>query len=253
MIDFLCIGINKFALPGNGLQECVADAQTMHDVGLALGAHAIDHLWDSQATKANAIARLTQLIERAKSGLINYAGFSWSGHGTDDAIGDDGLQEALICADIAVKNGRWDPHTIITAKEFQDLLNQVPETCRVEVWLDVCFSFGLTRKLCQTPKAIHGPDNVDGRMRMANSQMHHKLNSNIVVWCACSQAQESADAPNLGNGAGTYSWVKAWKENPQASRIDVIVAQRALIKSLGFDQVPRLSAWNAAAQGVVGD
>lgn len=249
---FLAVGLNHFALAGNDLQCCVADERTMSTVASVLGVTAVDSMTDQYATKLNIMHWLTDAVAEAQAGKLSYIGYAHSGHGTHVGTADGGLEEAICCYNLSVLNDDWDPKGLITAVEFQTVLNQVPPTCRVEVWLDTCFSQGMTKALGVKPKSIHNPGNVTGVLRMANEPMHHKLNSNIVVWCACSEAQESADAPNLGNGAGTYYWVKAWKRKPKAARVDVITLQRKLIAAGGFTQVPRLAAWNAAAQGVVG-
>lgn len=250
---FLAVGLNKFALPGNDLQECVADAHTMQAVAGTMGIQA-DLLTDQGATKKNILAWLKDAVEQAKAGKLSYLGYAHSGHGTHYTAPNGGLQEAICCYNLSELNGDWNPAGLITEVEFRGLLNQVPTSCLVEVWLDTCYSQGMTR-LAQPHvniKAIHNPGNADGVLRMANQPMQQRLNSNIVVWSACSEAQESADAPNLGNGAGTYYWTKAWKHNPKACRVDVIVLQRKLIAAGGFTQVPRLACWNAEGQKAVG-
>jgi len=252
---FLAVGLNHFARPGNDLSECVADALTMNLVAQALQVDSIQTLEDAQATKASAMAVLGALVEEAKAGTLSYIGFSWSGHGTHYDRPDDasGLGEALVCYDIAELNGEWDSATIIKDTELRDLLNSVPTTCTVEVWLDTCYSGGMDRAFGKgRNRFLHNPSNTGKVMRMANSQMQHGLNANIVMWCASSEAQESADAPDLGNGAFTYYWHQAWKAKLLDSRVDVLVATRAGLLAGHFEQTPRLKCWPAPAQAPVG-
>ena len=257
MKKFLCVGINHFMRPGNDLNECVADAETMMTVSHYLGADATVVLKDSQATKANVMSQLTALVEEAKAGSLIYIGFSYSAHGTHypRPSEPDGVGEALVCYDIAEKDGGWDQATIIKDTELHDLLNSVPPTCLVEVWLDTCYSGGMDRALNvlgRRSRYLHNPNNQMGQTRVANSSMHTGLNVNVVMWCACSEAQESADAPDLGNGAFTYYWNKCFKAAQASSRVDILVATRASLREGGFDQFPRLKCWNTPAQAPVG-
>ena len=101
-------------------------------------------------------------------------------------------------------------------------------------------------------KAIHNPGNTAGLLRVSDKAVISKLNSNVVVWSACSEAQESADAPWLGNGAFTWAFKETWKKNPKANRIELITKVRTEIKASGFDQVPRLSCGSEAGLKEVG-
>ena len=253
MKQFLAVGINHFKLPGNDLAGCVADAQAMADIAEKLNADGIDILEDAKATKANVMAHLLPLIEGAKAGNLSYLGFSYSAHGTHYSrpSEDDGLGEALVCYDIAEKDGEWDQATIIKDTELHDLLNSIPPTCIAEVWLDTCYSGGMDRVFGRVNRYLHNPANLDCLTRVANNTMTTGLNSNIIMWQACSEAQESADAriPGQGaHGAFTWFWVQAFKANPQNSRVQLLVNTRYKLRNNDYDQFPRLKCWNAAAQ-----
>ena len=252
---FLAEGINHFLISGNDLQECVADAVAMDAVGITLGC-AADTLTDKNATKKNIMGWLKQTVEDAKTGKVSYIGMSISGHGTHQVMPDGTLEGAIVCYNLSELNGNWNPDGLITASEFQNLVNQIPPICIGEFWLDTCYSQAMTRALVKgnmpRSKSIHNPGNTAGLLRVADNPMHGKLNNNIIVWNACSEAQESADAPWLKHGAFTYYWLEAWKKNPKASRVDIITKIRVAIKAGGFDQVPRLSCGSAAGQGMVG-
>lgn len=268
MKGFLAVGINHFLRPGNDLSGCVADEKSMVAVAHSLGITDLVYLDDAMATKRNAWDALRSLVDLAKVGKLSYLGFSWSGHGTHYARPSepDGLGEALVCYDIAEKNGEWDRKTIITDQELKDLLNQVPPTCVVEVWLDTCYSGGMDRALTdrifyhkdksitKADRFLHAPDNPAGNLRVANVTMSQGLNSNIIMWCASSEAQESEDAYIAGgpHGAFTWYWTQAFKANPKASRVELLLKTRAGLKKGGYDQFPRLKCYNAKAQGKVG-
>lgn len=257
MKKFLAVGINKFMLPGNDLAGCVPDEQAMDKIGRGLGAETNLTLINEEATKSRNMNNLIQLVNEAKLHDFNYLGFSWSGHGTHYSRPEepDGLGEALVCYDIREKDGDWDPDTIIKDTELRDLLNQVPPTCIVEVWLDTCYSGGMDRVFGRKNRFLHNPDNPDGLLRVANSSMNWGLNPNVIMWCACSEAQESADAYIAGgsHGAFTWYWIKAFKANPTASRIELLLKTRAGLRAGGYNQFPRLKCWNDAAQAKVGE
>lgn len=82
----LCVGINKFQnYPQAALNGCVNDADDMVSVlkqhmGFTDGD--IVSLTDAQATKANIMANLKEMVDGAKNGKYNYLFFSISSHGT---------------------------------------------------------------------------------------------------------------------------------------------------------------------------
>lgn len=253
-----CVGINHFQRPGNDLSGCIPDAKEMRHLlmGHLEVEDGLDYLVDGAATKANTIELLTNLVNTPG---LTYLGISWSGHGThynrpEEA---DGLGEALVCFDLAEQGGDWDPATIITDVEFKALLNQVPASCVVEVWLDTCYSGGMSKSLVpwvQTPRFLHNPGNTGEVMRLSNSTLTQGLSSNIIMWCACSEAQTSADAFIQGgpHGAFTYFWGEAFRHNLNASRVELLLLTRTALKAAGYEQFPRLKAWNASAQRRVG-
>ncbi|HQC80495.1 MAG TPA: caspase family protein, partial [Accumulibacter sp.] len=144
----LFVGINKFANYAQfTLNGCVNDAKDMSALYKDLfgfKATEISVLTDAQATKANIIAGLTQMVADAKAGKLNYLVFSLSSHGTqmNDTSGDepDGMDEAFVPHDIAEKGGAWDPAHIICDDELHDLFVQLPANVLLEVYLDTCHS-----------------------------------------------------------------------------------------------------------------
>ena len=252
MKSFLSIGLNRFEMPGNDLSCCVMDALDMQHVGVSMGA-AARILKDGQATKAVAMSELTALVEQAKAGKLTYLGVSWSGHGTNYTAPDGGLAQAIVCYDTVSAGDDWNLDTIITETEFRDLVNQVPPSCTVEVWADLCFSQGLARHF-GTNRSLHNPGNTQGIQRMADpdKRIHAGLNPNVIMWAACSADETAADAPALHNGAFTHAWLQAYMDDRKSSRLEVLLRCKAIIRAERFSQTPHLNAYNVKVQLPVG-
>ena len=249
MKRFLAVGDNT--MPGNELQECVNDAHFYESLAAFLGIKA-DVLLNQFSTKAEVWGWMMDAQKQAIAGALTYCGLAISNHGTHQMI-NGVLEGAICCYDMRQEGDNWWPGGLITASEFQAWANGFPLTCRVEVFLDICYSFSETKAMRQwNSKAIHNPDNPAGLLRMADNPVQSKLNSNVVVWAACSEAEEAADAPELGNGAFTALFKKIWTANPKASRIEIIGQVRPAIHAAGYEQTARLACWNAAGQAPVG-
>ncbi len=257
MKKFLCVGINNFLLSGNNLNGCVADAEVMRDIFRSMGRDLIV-LQDKEATKKTVLANLSSMVNATKKGAVSYLGFTYSAHGTHYPRPEepDGLGEALVCYDTVEKDGDWNPDTIIKDSELHSLLNQVPLSCTVEVWLDTCYSGGMDKAggFPLNPskgRYLHNPSNPGSQIRLATTGMSDPLCSNIIIWEACSEAQTSADAYISGgyHGAFTWFWTQEFMKNPKASRVQLLVRTRGALRTAGFSQFPRLKCWNAKAQG----
>ena len=78
------------------------------------------------------MAKLTDIIAKAKAGKVDHVVFSFSSHGTQvpDQNGDeavDHVDEAFACYDIAQKDADWDRDTVIVDDELHALLSGHPE------------------------------------------------------------------------------------------------------------------------------
>ena len=253
MKKFLCVGDN--AMPGNELQECLNDARFYESLADSLGIKA-DFLADKNSTKANVWGWMMEAQAQAIKDGLTYIGFADSNHGTHQIV-NGVLESAICCYDMRVEGNNWWPGGLITATEFQAWANGFPQTCRVEVFLDICFSQGLTKAVHKEgfdskPKSIHNPGNTAGQFRMADVPIHGKLNPNVVVWSASGPDEESADAPWLFNGAFTWAFKKAWLEDRKASRLEVLIKTKARVAAQGFKQTPHLNAYNVNVQRAVG-
>jgi len=229
----LCVGINQFAhLPNaSWLNGCVNDADDMAEMlrsqpGFARGSVTV--LADADATKANVMARLTDLVDQTKDGRLDHIVFSFSSHGTQvpDSDGDetvDHVDEAFACHDIAQKGDDWDRDTVIVDDELKALLSQVPKGVLVEVVLDTCHSgTGLKGDdlLPGRKPRFLPPPTAAGIRRLAPTSDPKGYQdlvkttpaaTRVVLFAACKADQTSADAYFDGryNGAFTYCFLKA--------------------------------------------
>lgn len=266
----LCVGINLFKnYPGNALQGCVNDANAMETLltqyfGFAGGD--IVKLTDAQATKANIMANLQEMVAGAKAGKYTYLFFSMSSHGTQvpDTNGDepDRADEAFCPHDLAEAGGTWDPDHLIVDDELHDLFIQLPPDVLLEVCLDTCHSgtglkavdFLLDRK----PRFIPPPSlaafkMVEGRrsrglykMFLEKGVVHH------ILWAACRSDQTSADAIIAGSwhGAFTYFFCKEMNATQnKASRNEILQQVRADLESGNYNQTPQLEC-QATVRGI---
>ena len=251
MKKFLAVGDN--AMPGNELRECVNDADFYVSMAAALGMTA-DVLLDKDSIRQNVYD--VWMLETQKQAQmdknIDYVGLAISNHGTHQMV-NGVLEGAICCYNMRAEGNNWWPGGLITASEFQEWANGFPLTCRVEVFLDICYSFAETKAMRRySSKAIHNPGNTAGLLRVADNPIQSKLNNRVVVWAACSEAEEAADAADLGNGAFTALFKKVWTANPKASRIEIIAQIRPAIHAAGYEQTARLACYNAAGQLAVG-
>lgn len=255
----LCVGINSFThSPQNNLNGCVNDAHMMS----AIFEHITDKLpillLDANASKDRIIYALRDLRDIAKHDKTPWVGFSFSSHGTTypDSSEEDGLGEALVCADVQVgQNGTWDKDTIITDRELNTLLWTFPEKTTVEIFLDTCFSGGMDRMagVSMQDRFLPAPGKKM-QPEFPSSRITVGLPPNVVMWCASSEAQTSADAyiKSDWHGAFTYSFNKVYQGNPKEKRVGLLIESRQWLARNFYEQLPRLKCWNKSAQHEVG-
>lgn len=252
----VCIGNNHFVhAPQNNLKGCQADAMAMAALLQDLGVPRVVLRLDS--SREDTWGQIKELRDRARTDKLTYAGFSFSSHGTTYPCQEeaDGLGEALVCADVREKNGEWDPATIIADKELHTLLWTFPPACRVEIWMDTCFSGGMDRMASPSHQGrfLAAPEKALEPV-FPNSRITVGLPPNVVMWTASSEQETSADAyiKSGWHGAFTYFWCRAFQAAPEARRVDLLLAARAGLRDAHYDQLPRLKSWNKPAQTQVG-
>ncbi len=248
----LASGVNRYNnYPQDELQGCVPDAEMMQRVFAQMGCNVII-LRDSVATDIYILKQLQNFLTKVKAADAYYVGWWHSSHGSHyPRPGEpDGLGEGICCANLSEKDGEWREGFIKDAY-LCNLLNSFPTNGIVEVGLDTCYSGGMDRALeisANKPRFIHAPDNIRGQLRLASTGMHEGLNSNIIMWTACSEAETSEDAfiDQGAHGAFTYYWHQSL--SPNISRIEQLLSTRAALRGDSYRQTPRLKAWNVAAQ-----
>lgn len=257
----LFVGINKFKnYPGSNLQGCVNDANDMQALFQKyLGFTSSDSakLTDAQATKANIMKNLKEMIDGAKAGKYTYLVFSLSSHGTQipDVTGDepDKADEAFCPHDLAQKGSAWDPKYIITDDELHDLFVQLPENVLLEVYLDTCHSgtglkavdMLLDRKpRYMPPPSLEAFQEVEGlRPRGLYRYMLEKGLTHHILWAACRADQTSADAKISGgwHGAFTYYFCKVMDDSQnKLARKDVLTKVNSYLKTGKYTQIAQL-------------
>jgi hypothetical protein len=262
----LCVGINNFENYSNeALRGCVADANDMKALLIKwykFTPENIITLTDRQATKANIMQRLTEMVDGAKKGKYNYIVFSLSTHGTQvlDTSGDepDGLDEAFCPYDLASAGDFWDPKHIIIDDELYDLFAQVPKNVLVEVFLDTCHSGTGIRVVGIKPRLMPQPSIKARRIVEARSRARRykplldqgKGITNQILWAACKSDQFSNDAEiprgsGRFNGVFTYYFCETIKEGQnRLPRHEVLRKVRAAVIDGGFyPQQPQLEEY----------
>jgi len=257
----LCVGINQFKnYPSATLQGCVPDANNMSSLLQKLVGFAnsdISLLLDAQATKANIISKLKEMVDGAKAGKYSYLVFSMSSHGTQvpDVSGDepDRVDEAFCPHDLAQAGNQWDLNHIIVDDELRDLFIQLPPNVLLEIYLDTCHSGtglkGIDMLLDRKPRYLPPPSleafkQVEGKRQRGLARgllekgiVHH------ILWAACRADQTSADAHIAGgwHGAFTYYFCKEMIAcNNSLSRAQVLAKVRADLDGGHYSQVPQL-------------
>ena len=257
----LCVGINKFKnFPQYTLNGCVNDVNDISSTlkeFLGFDSSEITILTDEQATKANIMNALTNMVKEAKDGKCNYLFFHLSTHGSQvpDTNQDepDHADEAFVPHDLEQQGDKWHPDYIITDDEFRDLFAQLPtENVVLEAFLDTCHSgTGLKAMDILSDRKIRWipPPSLKAFKELEGVKVHglHEAlmeddMKNHILFSGWRSDQTSADALIDGryNGAFTYYISKVIKEsNNKFSRTQVINKLKAYLKNT-YSQVPQL-------------
>jgi Caspase domain/N-acetylmuramoyl-L-alanine amidase len=138
----LCVGINRY--PSAPLSGCVADARAWQAAFVQLGFETPALLLDEQATRAEIVAALAQLIDESRAGDV--IAFQYSGHGTQlpDLDGDESggttpdLDEALCPYDFA-------EGAFLIDDDIGKLCDQLPAGVNLTLFTDCCHSGTISR------------------------------------------------------------------------------------------------------------
>lgn len=258
----LCVGINKFQnYPQAALNGCVNDAA---DIVSVLKRHMgftdedIISLTDDQATKANIMATLTEMVDGAKKGRYNYLFFSISSHGTQvpdlDEDELDKADEAFCPTDLAQKGDVWDPAHIITDDELNDLFIQLPSSVVLECVFDTCHSgtglkaidFLLDRKpRFMPPPSLEAFKQIKDYMPrgMAESLKAKGIGLQHTLWSGCRSDQTSADARISGAWHGAFTYYLCQNINKSQNKLtrqELLEMVRVDLEKGMYTQIPQL-------------
>jgi hypothetical protein len=165
-----CVGINDYPYDGNDLNGCVNDAR-------AWATLLVDHfdflksdvklITDSEATKANMVAGIRDLLAGARSGDVLV--FTNSSHGSyiADTSGDEpNTFDEVICPYDIDANDLADD-------ELRELFSDLPQGVRLTVISDSCFSGTVTKaSLKDNFPGLRVPD--DRRVRFLSPGLRGK-------------------------------------------------------------------------------
>jgi hypothetical protein len=257
------VGINDFKnYPGAALRGCVNDVNNMEALlqkWLGFTPGDIVKLTDAQATKANIMQHLKEMVDGAKQGKYSYLVFSLSSHGTQvpDVSEDeesDLADEAVCPHDLAEAGDVWDPNYIIIDDELRDLFIQLPANVLLEVYLDTCHSGDGLRAVdllpgrkprWMPPPSFAAFKKLEGRRsRGLDKALFEQGIVHHILWAACRADQTAADAFIAGDyhGAFTYHFCKVMHETQnKLSRKKVLYKVRGALAG-EYTQVPQLEA-----------
>ena len=136
----LCVGINDYPYDGSDLNGCINDAMGWAELLVGhydFPASDVRLMLDAEATKANILAALKNLLAGAKSGDVLV--FTNASHGTyiADTSGDEPRYDEAICPYDCATN-------LIVDDELRELFTGLTKGVHLVVISDSCFSGTVT-------------------------------------------------------------------------------------------------------------
>jgi hypothetical protein len=136
----LCVGIDAYP-PPNALTGCVKDVAIWTQT-LQSAQFEVTPLIQTQATHANILTELRNLVSRSKPGDVLV--FQYSGHGTQvpdlDGDEDDGNDEALVPVD-------FNEGAFLIDDDIRAVFDLLPAGVNLTAFVDCCHSGTITRML----------------------------------------------------------------------------------------------------------
>jgi len=257
-----CVGINDYPYDGSDLNGCVNDANAWADLLINqfdFASADVKRITDAEATKANMIAGIKDLLAGSKSGDVLV--FTNSSHGSyiADKSGDEpNTFDEIICPyDIADNE--------LTDDDLRELFADLRRGVRLTVISDSCFSGTVTRAdLRGLPGARLMPD--DRRVRFLNPglrgmpvvsrafreqqksrfkvrEKYPESKMKEVLLSGCTDREYSYDAQIGGvyHGAMTYFAIQAIREAEYKITYSQLHARlNYLLEQTDYSQHPRL-------------
>jgi hypothetical protein len=252
-----CVGINDYPYDGSDLNGCVNDARAWADVLMShydFPRTDVKLITDAEATKANMIASLKDLLTGTTSGDVLV--FTNSSHGTyiAEAGGDEPSYDEAMCPyDVA--------DAVLVDDELRELFAELPQGVRLTVISDSCFSGTVTRAIVSEvlPGLLKTPD--DRRVRFLSPalraglvlpnpwkakpkrQLYPESKMREVLLSGCTDKEYSYDALIGGvyHGAMTYYALQAIRQaNYQITYAQLHSQMTYLLDEAGYPQHPQL-------------
>ncbi len=259
----LCVGINKYPIPGNDLMGCVNDANGWRDLlveefGFADADVAV--VTDSDATRQAMIEGLKGLIEGSSSGDVLV--FTNSSHGSyiPDTSGDEETYDEVMCP--------YDTREeVLSDDDLRAILDTLPAGVSMTVISDSCHSGSNTRgrvndllpakyqiaedlrirflnpalipDLARRGPILADPMGAKPRARIAFSES----GMNHVLLSGCRDVEVSWDAKigSTYHGAMSYHALKAIRDaGSTITYAELAERLQAMLDDAGYDQHPQL-------------
>jgi len=230
----VCAGINNYPGSTNDLQGCVNDANDWANL-LQLNGFDTKVILDKQATRANLLTELENLITDAEAEDVIV--FTYSGHGTNviDTSGDedDGYDEALYVYD-----------GILLDDELRAIIQKTKIGVHLVVISDSCFSGTVTRV---------SPTGVPRYMKTAEIPAHFKLKKKLlseedmveILLSGCDDDEYSYDAYINGRWSGAFSANAISVIKDRLTYNEFYAAVRGILPSREYPQTPQLEGSTA--------
>ena len=252
-----CVGINDYPYDGSDLNGCVNDANAWAEL---LTAHYdflksdVSVITDADATKANMLAGLEDLLVGAQAGDVLV--FTNSSHGTyvADTDGDEPKYDEALCPYDCADN-------LLIDDEMRELFAGLPDGVNLTVISDSCHSGTVTRAAVgEVIPGLRTPDNR--RVRFLNpalrgdpilpnpwkakdkrQELYPESQMRELLLSGCSDREYSYDAffDGVYHGAMTYFALQAIRDSEYTltyqqlhDRLDY------LIDDAGYPQHPQL-------------
>jgi metacaspase-1 len=253
----LCVGINDYPYEGNDLNGCVNDAKAWADLLINkydFPSADVKLLLDAEATKANVMAGLKNLLTGVQQGDILV--YTNSSHGTylADMGGDEERYDEALCPYDCDAN-------LIVDDELRELFANLSNDVSLTVISDSCHSGTITRAaISEVIPGLKTPDDrrvrflnpaLLGRAILANpfkakpkgKTLFPESKMKEVLLSGCSDKEYSYDALIEGkyHGAMTYFALKAIQEqNYQITSHQLHTRVVNLLDDAGYPQHPQL-------------
>lgn len=252
-----CVGINDYPYDGSDLNGCVNDARAWADLltqRFDFPKSDVKLVTDAEATKANIISGLKELLTRVQGGDVLV--FTNSSHGSyiADTSGDEPKYDETVCPYDIAENA-------IADDELRELFSALPRDAHIVAIMDNCHSGTVTRAaISENIPGMRTPD--DRRVRFLNPALrgdpvlanpwkaqpkgpekYPQSGMTEVLLSGCTDKEYSYDALLEGtyHGAMTYHALQAIREaNYQITYDQLHQRLQFLLDDAGYNQHPQL-------------